>query len=114
MGYMNNLVHNQRLSNIELLRIIAMLMIMLIHLCCAIGSPNKNDYTNHHPFWHTITIKAVFSIGFGLFHEINAAVAVFSCFSIVIMAAVFAFSVKTVADLSAPRNNSFLYCPPGP
>ena len=24
-----------------------MLMIMLIHLCCAIGSPNKNDYTNH-------------------------------------------------------------------
>lgn len=43
---MNNLVHNQRLSNIELLRIIAMLMIMFCHLCCATGSPNKNDFTN--------------------------------------------------------------------
>ena len=39
-------LRKERLSNIELLRIIAMLMIMFCHLCCATGSPNKNDFTN--------------------------------------------------------------------
>ncbi len=63
----------------------------------------NNVYSNHHPFWHTLTIKAFVTIGYGVFHDINAAIAVFSCASVVIMAAAFAFSIKTVADLSAPR-----------
>lgn len=68
MAYMNNLVHNQRLSNIELLRILAMLMIMLIHLCCAIGSPNKNDFINHPYFSITRTsIEYISIVGVNVF-----------------------------------------------
>ena len=63
----------------------------------------NNVYSNHHPFWHTLTIKALVTIGYRVFSDINAAVAVFSCFSVVIMATVFAISIKTVAELSAPR-----------
>ena len=63
----------------------------------------NNVYSNHHPFWHTLTIKALVTIGYRVFSDINAAVAVFSCFSVLIMATVFAVSTKTLAELSAPR-----------
>lgn len=63
----------------------------------------NNVYSNHHPFWHTLTIKALVTIGYRVFSDINAAVAVFSCFSVLIMATVFAISAKTLAELSAPR-----------
>lgn len=62
-----------------------------------------NRYGNHHPFWHTVTIKVFIIIGQTLFHDINAAVALYSCCSIIVMAASFAFSVATVAELQVPR-----------
>ena len=63
----------------------------------------NNVYSNHHPFWHTLTIKALVTIGYRVFSDINAAVAVFSWFSVLIMATVFAISTKILAELSAPR-----------
>lgn len=65
---MDNLVHNQRLSNIELLRVIAMFMIMLTHLCCATGSPNKNDFINHPYFSLTrASIEYISIVGVNVF-----------------------------------------------
>lgn len=63
----------------------------------------SNDYSNHHPFYHTMVIKAFMSLGLWLFHDINAAVALYSIFSILFMAASFSFAIATVAELHAPK-----------
>ncbi len=62
-----------------------------------------NKYSNHHPFWYTMTIKAVYSIGYALTHNHNVAVACYSIFSIVVMAMSFAFAIMTVSELRAPK-----------
>lgn len=56
-------------------------------------------YSNHHPFYHTQIIRLCVVIGMKLFGEMNAAVAVYSVFSIVIMSGCFAYSVCTVYQL---------------
>lgn len=61
------------------------------------------NYSNHHPFYHTILIKIFVSIGLRLFNNINAAVALYSSFSVLFMAATFSFSIATVAELHAPN-----------
>lgn len=62
-----------------------------------------NSYSNHHPFYHTLIIKLFVSIGFRIFHEINAAVAFYSVCSILFMAASFSFAIATVAELHVPK-----------
>lgn len=62
-----------------------------------------NQYSNHHPFYDTLTIKVFVAIGYRLFHDINAAVACYSVFSILFMAASFSFSIATVDELHAPK-----------
>lgn len=61
-----------------------------------------NHYSNHHPFYHTLIIKVCVSAGLRLFHDINAAVAVYSCFLILFMAAVFAFMIMTMYEAGIP------------
>lgn len=63
----------------------------------------SGNYTNHHPFYHTMVIKLFVSIGLRLFHDINAAVACYSVFSILFMAATFSFAVAMAAELRAPK-----------
>ena len=60
-------------------------------------------YRNHHPVCHTLTIGFFVNLGFSLFHEINAAVAVYSVFSILFMAASFAFCATTMTQLRVPN-----------
>ena len=61
-----------------------------------IGQIMRGQYSNHHPFWHTMIIKACISLGLQLFGEINAAVAVYSVFQIIFMASCFAYAIVTV------------------
>lgn len=57
------------------------------------------EYSNHHPFYHTQIIRLMVSIGLALFGEINAAVAVYSVFQILVLSACFAYTVYTVYQL---------------
>ncbi|MBR2528281.1 MAG: hypothetical protein IKE58_07420 [Blautia sp.] len=54
------------------------------------------NYSNHHPFYHTMLIRVFFTLGMNLFHDINAAVACFHLFEILLLAAVFALVVATM------------------
>lgn len=54
------------------------------------------EYSNHHPFYHTQIIRLMVSIGLALFGEINAAVAVYGVFQILVLSACFAYTVYTV------------------
>lgn len=56
-------------------------------------------YSNHHPFYHTQIIHLCISLGMMIFGEMNAAVAVYSVFSIVILSGCFAYTVCTVYQL---------------
>lgn len=55
-------------------------------------------YTNHHPFAHTMVIKACITFGEVIFNDINQAVCVYAVFQILFMAYSFSFSAKTVAE----------------
>ena len=60
------------------------------------------SFSNHHPVYQTFLIRFFFNIGMAVFHDINAAIAVYTVFQILFMAAVFAFAVTTISQMGAP------------
>lgn len=61
-----------------------------------------DNYSNHHPFYHTQVIKIFFCLGMWLFNDINAAIATYNVFQIIFMAICFAFALSTLAKLKVP------------
>lgn len=57
-----------------------------------------HSYSNHHPYYHTQIIHVMISTGFRIFGEINKAVALYSMFSIVVMASCFMYVVETIYE----------------
>lgn len=53
-------------------------------------------YSNHHPYYHTQIIKICLSVGQTLFGSMNAGVATYSVFSILIVSLSFAYVVSTI------------------
>lgn len=60
-------------------------------------------YTNSHPFYHTMLLKLLLSIGLALFGNMNAAVATYMVFQICFMALSFALAVMTMKEIGAPK-----------
>lgn len=56
----------------------------------------SGQYSNHHPFYHTMVIKFFVEAGYTLWGNINAAVATYSVFQIVFMAVCFSFRLVTL------------------
>ncbi|MDE6405639.1 MAG: hypothetical protein K2M20_08310 [Lachnospiraceae bacterium] len=54
----------------------------------ALGMAAKS---NHHPYFHTLIIKVFLTVGYGLFHDYTAAVALYTFFQMALTAAVFGF-----------------------
>ncbi len=63
----------------------------------------SNRHTNHHPYWHTMSIKLLMSVGYSLFGSANAAAATFSAVQSIAMAAAFAYTVTTLYQYRMPR-----------
>lgn len=68
----------------------------------------NNSYSNHHPYYHTQIIHFWIKIGLWLFNDINKAVALYSCFSIVIMALCFVYVVETTDCITGNRKVSVI------
>lgn len=64
--------------------------------------------SNHHPFWHTIIIKGILSVGIRLFGDINAAVALYSVCQLLFVAAAVAFSLATLCSAGVRKRYIFL------
>lgn len=60
------------------------------------------EYNNHHPFWHTMLIKGCVSIGLTIFHDINAAVALYSVFQIILLSLCFTYALTTLYVMGVP------------
>lgn len=68
-----------------------------------------NDaHTNHHPYWHTMSIKLLLTVGYFLFEDSNAAAATFSAVQSMAMAACFAYAVVTLYQYRIPKIWIFL------
>ncbi len=62
-----------------------------------------DNYSNHHPFWHTINLKIIIEIGLALFGNINAAVALYSVCTVLFMAGAFAYAMVTLYEAGVPK-----------
>lgn len=65
-------------------------------------------HTNHHPYWHTMSIQLLLSIGYALFGNTNAAAATFNFVQSLAMAACFAYAVTTLYQYRVPKLWIFL------
>lgn len=61
------------------------------------------DYSNHHPFYHTMLIGLFIKFGLAVFNNINIAVALYSVFQIFVMSSIFSFVMVTLYQKKTPR-----------
>jgi hypothetical protein len=59
-------------------------------------------YSNHHPFYHTLIIRFFLQTGLALFGEINAAVALYNVFQIIVMSCCFSYVIVTLYQMNLP------------
>ena len=62
----------------------------------------EGAYVNDHPFWHTLLIKGLLTLGYGMFGSANGAVAFFSFCQILLLAACMGYAVMTLYQLRSP------------
>ena len=61
------------------------------------------EYSNHHPFIHTIIIGLFINIGQNVFNNINIGVGLYSIFQILFMSSIFAYSLMTLYQKKVPK-----------
>ena len=87
--------------------IFSIVWIGIFFLCCypgaltsdsidQIGQIVSGNYSNHHPFYHTILVRPFILAGVNLFNDINMGVALFNIFQILVLSAAFAYSISTL------------------
>lgn len=64
-----------------------------------IGQMVIGEYSNHHPYWHTKMMEMIILPILNRTGNGNAAVAAFCIFQIIIMSAVFAYSIDTLLEI---------------
>ena len=63
----------------------------------------SGTYNNTMPFWHTMTVKLFYKIGYAIFGEVNAAVAFFQGVQILFLATCFAYALMTLYQVGVPQ-----------
>lgn len=61
------------------------------------------NYSVHHPYWHTMCIKACMTLGYALFRDANAAAATYNGIQAMCAAACFAYAVTTLYQYRIPK-----------
>lgn len=69
----------------------------------------SGTYTNHHPFYHTQLIRLCLMMGTSLFGSINAGVAVYSVFSVLLLSGCFAYVIYTVYVFTGSRKLAVVF-----
>ncbi len=67
-----------------------------------IGQLLSGNYSNHHPFYHTMVIKFFITSGLKIFGDINKAVAMYCVFQILFMAMCFSITILTLYKMNIP------------
>lgn len=89
---------------------ISVINILIMYLCYYPGnvSPDSMEiikqildgsYSNHHPFYYTKTVELFLAWGMNRFHDMNSAIACFSVFQIIFMAACISLVIVTMYQM---------------
>ncbi len=62
----------------------------------------SGSYSNFNTYWHTILFEFILSIGYSIFSDVNAAVALFCVIQALILAAAFTHALMTMIDSDVP------------
>lgn len=62
----------------------------------------SGEYSNHHPYFHTLLIRGILSFGSRVWGSLNAGIACYSVFQIVFLALCFSYSAMTLCQLRVP------------
>ncbi len=65
-------------------------------------------YTNHHPFYHTQLIKLFYDLGYHLTGNVNQAIAFYTVFQNILFAAIFAYVITTIYQVTNSCNKTLL------
>lgn len=68
-----------------------------------IGEMVSGNYSNFNTFWHTIVMQQILSAGYGIFGDVNAAVALFCTVQALVMAYAFSYCLGTLYLSGMPR-----------
>lgn len=63
----------------------------------------EGNYNNTMPFYHTMLVQVFVKLGLALTGNLNSAVALFHCFQILLLAAVFAYVITTLYQIGIPK-----------
>jgi len=68
----------------------------------------SGSYSNFNTYWHTVLFQSVLSVGYAIFSDVNAAVAFFTVFQLLIMVFAFTYCLMTMVDYGIPGWAVFL------
>ena len=60
-------------------------------------------YSNFNTFWHTMLLRTILCVGYNIFGDLNASVALFCALQMALMAAAFTYCVVTMHALGVPK-----------
>ena len=63
----------------------------------------SGSYSNFNTFWHTLILQGIFSVGYSLFGNLNAAVALFCVLQTIVLAFAFTYTLMTMHQYGVPR-----------
>lgn len=66
-------------------------------------------YSNFNTYWHTMMLQAILTIGYGLFHDINAAVALFTVLQMILLTGAFTYCLMTLYHYGVPKSALWLF-----
>lgn len=63
----------------------------------------SGQYTNHHPFWHTMVIKVCYLLGSLISDNINACATIYALLQVFVLAACFSYALTTLYQMNVPK-----------
>ncbi len=70
----------------------------------------SGEYSNHHPFYHTMLIKLSVGLGNFLFGSLKAGVATYSFLQIILIASAFSYALVTMYQLGGVNQKVIILC----
>jgi len=68
-----------------------------------IGNILSGKYSNHHPVYHTLMIKACINLATFLGADINIGILLYSIFQSIVMSLIFAYTIRTMCELGISK-----------
>lgn len=64
----------------------------------------SGEYSNFNTFWHTMILRMVLTLGYGVFSDLNHAAALFCILQMAVLCAAFTHCIMTMVRLGVPRS----------